>query len=227
MELKTSMLKNFFDKYPFVQNHQSHAIDYIFFEKIIPKAIYAKAERSKRPPNLNIFEGFNLGENELKHCSILSWFLNPNANHCQGELFLNIFLEKYKLEEVKKYTNGGYFQVTTEDNFASNGRVDIIVSSNDFCIIIEAKILAPDQGEQIKRYRNILKQKTQIFSIPSQRCKLFYLTMDGKQASSGKADFCITWHEISEILMSFASNTKSEYVSLTAKQYANYIRKYL
>lgn len=163
----------------------------------------------------------------MKHCSILSWFFNPSANHCQGELFLNTFLEKYDIKDLKKFTDGGYFQVTTEDNFASNGRVDIIISSNDFCFIIEAKILAPEQDKQIKRYNNILKQKTKIFGIPSERCKLFYLTIEGKKPSSGKADFCITWREISGILTVFATKSNNEYISLTAKQYAKYIRNYL
>lgn len=226
-EFKAIMLNDFFNKYPFKEIKQSHSIDYDFFENIIPKAICAKSERSVTPPSLNIFEGFNLGENELKHCSMLSWFFNPNANHCQGELFFNKFLEKYNIEGVKEFSNGGYFNVKTEDNFSSNGRVDIIISSNHFCFIIEAKIFASDQDHQIERYNNILNQKSEIFGIPQDRCKLFYLTIDGKEPSSGKVDFCITWKEISAILNNFSDSCKNEYVSLTALQYANYIHKHL
>lgn len=227
MELHTKTINNFFNKFPFIQKKQTHAIDYIFFENIIPKAISARVEQAIEPSNLNIFEGFNLGENELKHCSVLSWFLNPSANHSQGELFLNTFLKKYNIKDINKYTKGGYFQVKTEDNFASNGRVDITISSNDFWFIIEAKILAPEQDKQISRYRNILDQKSQLFGIPQERCKLFYLTVDGKESSSGEEDFRITWQEISGILMSFATKCQNKYISSTAIQYSKYINNYI
>ena len=217
-------IKSFFKDYPFGESKRPNAIDYVFFEKTIPKVISAKLERSISPPGLNIFEGFNLGENELKHCSVLSWFLNPRSNHCQGQLFLDSLLKKYGFTDIMKYTDGGYFTVSTEDNYSEQGRVDITISNDNFWFIIEAKISASEQNNQITRYNNILSQKSQIFGIPKSRCKLFYLTRDGEQPTTGVADVCISWKGISEVLVTFASHCKNEYVSLTAMQYARYIQ---
>ena len=131
------------------------------------------------------------------------------------------------MAEIKEYIADGYFQVLTEDDFAHNGRVDIIISNSDFCFIVEAKILAPDQDEQMQRYSSILEQQTKTFKIPAKRCKLFYLTVDGKQPSSGYADFCITWHQMAGILNTFETKSNNKFISAIAKQYADYIRKHL
>jgi hypothetical protein len=219
----TETLNSFFRKFPFKEERQLKTIDFRFFEKAIPKIIFDKLNRSTSPPNLNIFEGMNIGNNELKHCSLLSWFLNPSANHCQGQLFLELFLHKFKVKDAIKYINGGYFTVSTEDNFAEQGRVDIIISSSDFWFIIEAKILANEQTDQIARYNDILIKKSRVLGIPKSRCKLFFLTRDGRKSTTGIADYCISWKEIAEILNSYSSHCNNEYVSLTAKQYSKFI----
>jgi len=217
-------LETFFNKFPFTEKTQHENIDFRYFQKLIPKIISDKQIRSKTTPNLNIFEGFNLGYNELKHCNVLSWFLDPSANHCQGQLFLEIFLESFGLESIKAYINGGYYNVSTEDNFSEQGRVDITVSNSQFCFIIEAKILAGEQSDQIGRYNDILDKKSQILDIPKSRCKLFFLTREATAPETGKADYCISWKDIAKILISFSERCKNQYVSLTAIQYSNFIK---
>ena len=53
---------------------------------------------------------------------------------------------------------GGYFSVSTEDTYSENGRVDITIYGRQFWIIIEAKISANEQSDQISRYQDILEK---------------------------------------------------------------------
>lgn len=227
MALNQERLNSFFKGFPFCKKVRPKVIDFHFFETAIPKIISDKLNLSISPPNLNIFEGFNLGENELKHCSVLSWFLNPRANHCQGQLFLDIFLKEFGMNDLAEYIKGGYFSVSTEDTYSENGRVDITISSSQFWIIVEAKISANEQSDQISRYQDILEKKSQALGIPMSRCKLIFLTRDGRNPLSGESDFSISWKDISRVLNTFSSICNNEYVSLTAKQYANFITTHI
>lgn len=216
-------INSFFEKFPFQQKKQFKKIDYQFFEALIPKILSAKQDYSINPPNLNIFDGFNIGKNELKHCSLLAWFFNPGGNHSQGELFFNCFLKKFEIKEILQYSQGGYFTVSTEDNYSEQGRVDISVYNKNFWFIIEAKIIANEQDDQIERYNDILSQKSMALGIPRSMCKIFFLTTDGRNPDSGKADFNVRWKDIAEVLQDFATYCKNEYILSTARQYSNFI----
>jgi len=216
-------INSFFDKFPFKQEKQFKKIDYQFFEALIPKILSVKQDYSINPPNLNIFDGFNIGKNELKHCSLLAWFFNPGGNHSQGELFLNCFLKKFEVKEILQYTQGGYFTVSTEDNYSEQGRVDISIYNKSFWLIIEAKIMANEQDDQIERYNEILNKKSMALGIPRSMCKIFFLTTDGRNPDSGKADFNVRWKDIAEVLQNFATYCKNEYILSTAMQYSNFI----
>lgn len=196
----------------------------IFLRRLGPRIDSTRQRQSIFPPNLNIFDGFNIGENELKHCSVLSWFFNPSANHCQGQLFLELFLKKFKLSEIMDHCDHRYFKVSVEDNFSEYGRVDISIFNDKFWFIIEAKITANEQDDQINRYQKLLSQKSSMFDIPKSHSLLFFLTRDGRHPTSGVADYCISWKEISEILKKFSTLCKNEFVSLIAIQYSKYIK---
>jgi hypothetical protein len=73
-----------------------------------------------------------------------------------------------------------------------NGRVDIIAKNSDVAIIIENKIWAGDQDNQLYRYSR----------YPRKRPYLFYLTLDGRGPSKGSItspDGAITLQECSEV----------------------------
>ena len=227
MATSAETINSFFEKFPFKQNKQFKTIDYQFFESSIPKILSDKQIHSIYPPNLNIFEGFNLGKHELKHCSLLAWFFNPGGNHSQGQLFLYCFLEKFELREISKYTQEGYFTVSTEDSYSEQGRVDITIYSKNFWLIIEAKVFANEQDDQIERYNEILNNKSIALGIPRSMCKIFFLTVDGRNPISGKADFCVSWKDIAEVLQNFSTKCKNDYISSTAMQYSKFIISYL
>lgn len=223
MAVTKDTINSFFEEFPFKQKRQLQKIDFQFFETLVPKILSDKQNYAINSPNLNIFDGFNIGKDELKHCSLLAWFFNPSGNHGQGELFLECFLRKFEVKEILQYTGGGYFTVSTEDNYSEQGRVDISIYNKNFWLIIEAKIMAYEQDDQVERYNEILNKRSMVLGIPRSSCKLFFLTTDGRKPDSGKVDFNISWKDIAEVLQDFANNCKNEYVLLTAKQYSNFI----
>lgn len=92
----------------------------------------------------NFFDFFLI--DEMKHSELFSFLLNPFANHGQGKLFLNIFLEKLEVA----YSQDDNWQVTNEKD-----RIDILLKREypHSVIIIENKSnWAVDQPNQLYRY---------------------------------------------------------------------------
>ena len=106
----------------------------------------------------NVFSILQLENNELFHSAFLSELLCPNGKHLMSDFFLEQFIIqisenetiKNKLSETQFDTKSA--QVITEKVIA-NGRIDIfLVDKNDKKIIIENKLNADDQENQIERY---------------------------------------------------------------------------
>lgn len=224
MTISTKKLKSFFDSYPFETKLNIEAFDENFCKKLISLIQEDKYNESISAPHLNIFKGLNIGRDELKHCSMLSWFLNPAENHSQYQLFMELFLKELKLNNFLEYIQRGYFSVTTEDSYSKYGRVDISIFNKDFFIIIEAKIDAIEQKNQLFRYSSIIEAKSNQLNIPRSRCKIIYLTLNGKKPKSGSSDINISWVDISKILNTFSNKCKHSYIASTAKQYSEFLK---
>jgi len=85
-----TVFSGFFEKFPISRPKKKAGFDYDFFNAVEPKIAIDKHNFSINPPQINIFEGMNLGHNEVRHCSVLAWFMNPRGNHCQGSLFVQV-----------------------------------------------------------------------------------------------------------------------------------------
>lgn len=107
------------------------------------------------------------------HSAFIYELLNPKGSHNQNKVFLKLFVEKVlKIKEVD-YTN---IVVEREKIIGKYGRLDLSIENDDVLIIIELKIDANDQNEQLKRYENYAKTKGKEY-------KIFYLNLDGYEAS--------------------------------------------
>ena len=86
--------------------------------------------------------------NETQHSFLLAHFLNPNAEHGQKHLFLNVFLD---LLEIKRFSDNENWIVTAE-----KGRIDVLlkrVQPEHSVVVIENKSnYANDQNHQLYRY---------------------------------------------------------------------------
>lgn len=125
----------------------------------------------------NIFQVIDMTSNETGvHSAFIADLLNPKGRHRMGDVFLKLFLEMdvFKnmnfesanaIVEREKYIG----EVTDE----TGGRIDIhIMDSSGKCIIIENKIYASDQNNQIRRYYNYAESlKTEY--------RLIYLSLFG------------------------------------------------
>lgn len=138
----------------------------------------------------NVFDILGVRSNELSHSLILTNLLDAKGKHGQKDVFLKLFLEQINnrfKEETHSYydylKNFNTSNSTTNKeihlggvNFetAEGGRVDIVITSEQENIIIENKIYAGDQNQQLLRYNNHYKNQP-----------IVYLTLDGKEPSNG------------------------------------------
>ena len=154
------------------------------FSAINEQYAAAKVRESKRREQGELFNIFNilkLQSNEVRlHSALLAELLCPNGSHGASSLFLKAFLkvigedEDYIKAPVAKNITERYIGKKTK---TEGGLIDIIIEDGNHAIIIENKIYAPDQENQLLRYYNYGKKK-----FPN-GFKLLYLTLHGDDAS--------------------------------------------
>ena len=135
-----------------------------------------KEEARKRGEKYNIFSVLGLETSEVRtHSAFLASLLNPDGNHGVGSAFLDAFVRDMNLDELQFDTNNSQVNV---EHVTGDGRIDILISDhNKKAIIIENKIYAGDQLEQLKRYDDYAKQQF------TNGYRLLYLTLDGHKPS--------------------------------------------
>lgn len=75
--------------------------------------------------------------------NIYAFYFNVDEVHGMQDLFINSLLEiinESKLRDQKKVAAISDFEVSTEVSTKKNGRIDILLSSEDHAIIIENKV---------------------------------------------------------------------------------------
>ena len=175
--------------------------------------------------NYNIFKILKVDTSEVRlHSAFLANLLNRKGSHGQGSVFLSLFIDTFgiinfevsdAITKIEEYAG----KKTEEDG----GRIDIIISSKKEGrnIIIENKIYAPDQENQLLRYSK----------YPN--LNLFYLTLYGVEASEKsigkKGDIKYTPISYSVDIINWLERCKKETVSQpilreTITQYINLIR---
>lgn len=127
--------------------------------------------------HFNLFQVLGIGHYEVKtHSPILAELLNPKGRHGQGAVFLDLFLTKLDID--KTAFNPVSTRVETERYIGpktetTGGRIDIVVEDGiRRRILIENKINADDQENQLLRYHNY-----------DRNADLIYLTLFRSEAS--------------------------------------------
>ena len=191
----------------------------------------AKETALKRGERFNIFETCRIAGDEVRlHSRLIAALLNPKGTHGLGGVFLNAFLRdvigdefNFKVESANVSTEQYIGPVTDH----SGGIIVILVKDdNGSLIIIENKIYAGDQENQLLRYYNYAKENSNDF-------RLIYLTLDGHEPSKeslGKDD--IVYHIASyrdHILRWLEACVKETYdkplIRETLKQYISIIKQ--
>lgn len=181
----------------------------------------------------NMFSLLGVDHYENTHSAIIWEFLNPKGAHGLKEMFLKEFIdyqiskhqtEFEKFSSIFDYKNAKAFkEYPTHD-----GRIDILIEdSKGHAIIIENKIHAVDQWNQLKRYDEFALHKY----LEKENYQIFYLSLDGKEATENSggginyiqishSDFIINWLER---CVSVAS--RYPLVRETIIQYINHLKK--
>lgn len=152
----------------------------------------------------NIFSVLNLTSNEVRtHSAFIGELLNIKGSHglkdIPLQLFIKILEEKFILNQEDESENKiglDRFKFNTEDaitiveknikrlneNKTEGGRIDIIVEDKNKlnALIIENKIYAGEQENQLIRYYNYCKEYF------LKEAPILYLTLDGSSPTSGK-----------------------------------------
>jgi hypothetical protein len=163
--------------------------------------------------NFNIFSVMRMESNEVKtHSAFIGELLNPKGSHGLEETPLELFIEllknkfdSKKIEEDDSIKKESKFILETKTSLAivekyignrnedctEGGRIDIIVQDNKGkALIIENKIYAIEQTNQLTRYNNHLKD-----------APILFLTLEGTPPNSagglveGKHYFNISYKE--------------------------------
>ena len=169
-------------------------------KQLLIKETTIQKEMTKRGENYNIFKTLGLSRKETRlHSSFIAELLDPYGAHGLNDLFLKTFISM-NIEDEGFFFNSLKANVNIESYIgpktdSSGGRIDIIIKDDlNNAIIIENKIDADDQENQLLRYSNYAKHTFSTY-------KLLYLTKEGYEASEfsiGKEQFaynCISYRQ--------------------------------
>ena len=138
----------------------------------------------------NIFRILRNESDEVNlHSRFLFELLNPTGSHGAGNVFLRLFLKECELPDL----NYGNVRVMRE-----HANIDILIQDNQRAVVIENKIYAGDQHEQLHRYHEyVVKNRTP---------KLLYLTLKGEQPSDWSIGQLKTLGNYAELVQTISYN---------------------
>ncbi|WP_315016554.1 PD-(D/E)XK nuclease family protein [Capnocytophaga leadbetteri] len=124
----------------------------------------------------NMFRICGVNHYENTHSAIIAELLNPQGTHSLKSELLKAFLSLIDKDFVPTDFNPSNATVYTEYT-TDKGRIDILIKdTNKNALIIENKIYAADQYEQLKRYEQFAKKEFEVYQI-------YYLTLWGNEAT--------------------------------------------
>ena len=157
-----------------------------FFQEVASICALEQAqqeERNRKGENYNLFSILSIERYELKHSALIANLLDPEGSHGCGDAFLRAFFEIALKERTYLFEDCTLPHSYTEYYTGpiagdTGGRIDILVKSSCYGLIIENKIYAGDQDKQLTRYDNYGKK-----TFGADGYLLVYLTLYGYDAS--------------------------------------------
>ena len=141
-------------------------------------------EERKRGEWFNVFNVLGVSTDEVHtHSAFIAELLNPHGTHGCGDEFLKAFieiipgLEGFDIETVRARTQVELSIGQIDKDYTEGGRLDIIAYTDIHAIIIENKIYAGDQYNQLLRYHKYAESRYK------NNNRILYLTLDGGSPS--------------------------------------------
>lgn len=162
-------------------------------------------EISNNTMAFNILEITGMGEHEIRHSNLLSWFFGDNEHGLRYKIFEG-FLEKVIennsdcefIDELKYYLylNDKERNLTI---YREKNSIDILIvdESNKFVFTIENKLNAPERidgkdGGQLKKYYEYINKNYR----DKYKKYFIYLTIDNSYPSEGNEGWLLATHEM-------------------------------
>lgn len=174
----------------------------------------------------NMFRVVGVNHYENTHSAILAELLDPEGTHGLKSEFLKLFLKTILPDNVQFAFECDRAKVRTEYT-TKEGRIDIFIENEGKTIIIENKIYAGDQPEQLKRYNRFAEVKFK----GKENFLLLYLTLFGSTASEqsgGGVEYLPISYEINIInWLEECTKTALRYPTIreTLIQYINHLKQ--
>lgn len=168
------------------------------------------------------WEVAGLGRKEVRNTAVLAWLLDPEGTHGFGRLPLQAFLRaiRHNRNDIPEdYLHYCRVQVETNPTGDNTNRVDIEIDADNFFLLIEVKIDACEQPEQVARYCS----DARLHAMSRPWAVLFLTPRGGKPLTYG-LDFkpedvpCISWRHLATVLESSLQSHYKEFIS--AKEYS-------
>ena len=163
------------------------------------------------------WEVAGLGRKEVRNTAVLSWLLDPEGTHGFGRLPLQAFLRaiRHNRNDIPEdYLNYCRVQVETNPTGDNTNRIDIEIDADNFFLLIEVKIDAYEQPEQVARY--CCDARLRAMSRP---WAVIFLTPHGGKPLTCGLDFkpeyvpCISWRHLASALESSLQPHYKEFIS--------------
>lgn len=145
-------------------------MDYSHLEILLKEVNLVSKEfkTAQKKTKFNIFTIIRKGHEEVGlHSKFLFELLSPDGSHGKKDIFLKLFLKQLKVD----------LAIENAQVFCEKDNIDLLIKNRSQAIIIENKIYAEDQSQQLSRYYNTLIDKG------SKDIHMLYLSLDGKRAS--------------------------------------------
>lgn len=194
-----------------------------FFSKL-PEPLQSVQHRSLF---FDPWEVAGLGRKEVRNTAVLAWLIDPSESHGLGKLPLKVLLRLIRNcgrndipEDFNHYCR---VQVETSPSGDNTNRVDIEIDADNFFLIIEVKIDAYEQENQISDYCSEAKKRAGM-----RPWGVVFLTPDGRRSLTGSNEFrledvsCLSWHHLS---VNLASSLQAYYRHLFSTENPSPIRQ--
>ncbi|EKN4146358.1 TPA: PD-(D/E)XK nuclease family protein [Yersinia enterocolitica] len=173
------------------------------------------------------WEVAGLERKEVQNTGVLAWLLDPCGSHGFGRLPMQTLLESIRnccRDDIPKdFMRYCRVQVETNPTGDNTNRVDIEIDADNFFLLIEVKIDASEQKEQISRYCSDARQR----AVRRPWAVVFLTPRGGKPLTCGlkfkPADVpCLSWRHLAAAM---EISLQSSYKQIVAADNASPMRQ--
>lgn len=161
------------------------------FERIKSQLVHLRAQSDEQNRSMasdfNIFHLLGVAYLEAStHSALLANLLDPKGTHAQKHLFLHSFLQmcknRFGVPSLPAHSLDSSRWVVEREKVTPWGNMDLVISARGlgFLLVIENKIYAPEQPDQLQRYHQWMRHRKDRY--PDQT--LIYLTPSGSRSST-------------------------------------------